>query len=123
MKQGVEIFLARGLDCHFRFELVQWWTHQFQRPTPTSMIGSQALSPHLELLLELIERGMKGDSIVSPLERLEEDVLRLTKDEIQKEVDLMPLRLMIPALLFFFPGLMCLLIGPILSELLDLLGG
>ncbi|MBX9766611.1 MAG: hypothetical protein K2X47_05010 [Bdellovibrionales bacterium] len=123
IKQGMESFLARGLECHFRFQLVQWWTFQFQKSTVAPNWTLQTLAPHLELLLELLERGLRGDSIGGPLARLEEEVLRLAQDEIQKEIDLMPFRLMLPALLFFFPGLMCLLIGPILSEVLELLGG
>jgi hypothetical protein len=123
LKQGIETFLARGLHCEFRVHVIHWWTAQFQKDRAPSAQRSTPLPAHQELLLELLERGLRGDSIGAPLARLEEEVVRLAEDAIQKEIDLMPFRMMVPTLIFFFPGLMCLLVGPILSEVLEMLGG
>jgi hypothetical protein len=122
LKSGIEIFLARGLNWEFRNHVIQWWAFQFQTSAESVPPLQVKLPPHVDLLLELLESGMRGASVSSPLARLEEEIFRLTQDEIQMEIDLMPYRFMIPTLLFFFPALMCLLVGPVLSEVLEVLG-
>ncbi|MBX9769263.1 MAG: hypothetical protein K2X47_18445 [Bdellovibrionales bacterium] len=122
VKVGVETFLARGLHSQFRLHLLQWWGALFQKTSQNVATSTPQLHPLHELFFELLERGLRGDAIASSLERLEEEILKVAEDAVQKELDLMPFRLMVPSLLFFFPALMSLLLGPLMAEILDVLG-
>ncbi len=118
LKQGLESFLSRNLECDFRRDLIRIWSGSGRGVCP----GQEMRFPaHIDLLLGLILRGLAGDSIGSSLARVEEEIYRMAQDELQKRVDLLPFELMVPTLLFFFPAVMCVLVGPVLFEVVDVL--
>ena len=75
-------------------------------------------SSYRRILLELIASGMSGMSIQSQLKELQSEIERGMELEIKRHIELLPLKLMVPLLLFQFPAFLLLLFGPILNQLL-----
>ncbi len=72
---------------------------------------------------ELIRSGLSGNKIYEHLVEYEKELKEKCLDEIQREIDLMPFKLMIPVLLFQFPAYLLLVMGPIVQQFLETLGG
>ena len=75
-------------------------------------------SSYRRILLELIAAGLSGMSIQAQLKEVQIEIERGMELEIKKHIDLLPLKMMVPLLLFQFPAFLILLFGPILSQFL-----
>lgn len=76
-------------------------------------------SPHRRALLEVIAVGLSGQSVQSRLMELREDVRLACDLEIKSHLDLLPLKMLIPLLLFQFPAFLILLFGPLLRHFIE----
>ena len=74
-------------------------------------------SPYRKHLIELLKRGLQGEPILEGLEELEKDLIEAAKQELEIHLQKLPFLCLIPLLLFEFPALLLLLIGPLLSHL------
>ncbi len=79
-------------------------------------------SVYRRILLEVIASGLSGQSIQNQLKEIQTELERAMELEIKRNVELLPLKMMIPLLLFQFPAFLLLLFGPILNQLLKELG-
>lgn len=79
-------------------------------------------SPHRRALLELIATGLSGQPILQNLEELRLELIRATEAEVQSFIDLLPLKMLVPLLLFQFPAFLILLFGPLLTKLVGEIG-
>ncbi len=75
-------------------------------------------SSYRRILLELIASGLAGLSIQNQLKEIQIEIERGMDLEIKRHIELLPLKMMIPLLLFQFPAFLLLLFGPILNQLL-----
>ena len=75
-------------------------------------------SSYRRILLELVAAGLSGLSIQNQLKEIQVEIERGMDLEIKRHVELLPLKMMVPLLLFQFPAFLLLLFGPILSQLL-----
>ena len=75
-------------------------------------------SPHRRALLEVVGTALLGQPILSHLEELRIELIRVTEAEIQQHLEMLPLKMLMPLLLFQFPAFLILLFGPLLSKLL-----
>lgn len=80
------------------------------------------LSPWRRSLLELLGRGLQGESVGKALEALELEMLRIADLELQQKLSRLPYLAMIPVLLFQLPAFLLLLFGPLLQNFLHSLG-
>jgi len=69
--------------------------------------------------LEIIEMGLRGESIYQQICSLEEEVFEATKLEIEEFIAVLPMKSLIPLLFFQFPAFLALLIGPFLLSFLS----
>ncbi len=69
--------------------------------------------------LEILEMGLRGEPIHQQICGLEEEVYEAAKLEIDEFVAVLPIKSLIPLLLFQFPAFMALLIGPFLTSFLS----
>lgn len=69
--------------------------------------------------LEILEMGLRGDSVYQQVCNLEEEVYEATKLEIEEFVAVLPLKSLIPLLFFQFPAFLALLMGPFLLSFLS----
>lgn len=70
-------------------------------------------------VLEIIESGLRGESIYQQICSLEEEVFEATKLEIEEFIAVLPMKSLIPLLFFQFPSFLALLIGPFLLSFLS----
>jgi hypothetical protein len=70
-------------------------------------------------VLEVLEQGLRGETIYSQLCSLQEELMQATELEIDEFVVKLPLKSLIPLLFLQFPAFLLLLIGPFLTEFLS----
>ena len=110
---GIQIFLNRKSKDLFFIEVKKWWMSQ---NNSTTVYNKSKLSISKQQLLEILELGLKGQSILSILGSYEIEIIQNCEDEIQKHISMLPLILLIPLMLFIFPAIMILLIAPLLMK-------
>lgn len=76
-------------------------------------------SPQRRALFELLASGLSGQSILSPLVELRKEVAEVCEMEIREKIELLPIQMLIPLLLFQFPAFLILIFGPLLSKLIE----
>jgi hypothetical protein len=81
-------------------------------------VVTEVKSPHRRALLELIGTALLGQPILSHLEELRIELIRVTEAEIQQHLEMLPLKMLMPLLLFQFPAFLILLFGPLLTRLI-----
>ena len=72
---------------------------------------------------DLVLSGLAGNKIYERIVEFENELKQKCLDEIQKEIDLLPFKIMVPVLLFQFPAYLLLILGPILQQFLEKIGG
>ncbi len=80
---------------------------------------SKLKSPYRRALIETISFGMNGQSIAVHLQSLREELESAAEAEIQQHIEMLPLKMLIPLLLFQFPAFLLLLFGPLLQHLIE----
>ena len=76
-------------------------------------------SPQRKALLELIATGLAGQPILSHLEELKLELMEACQADIDHHLELLPIYMLAPLLLFQFPAFLLLLFGPLLARLLQ----
>ena len=74
-------------------------------------------------LWELLQRGMLGQPILEPLNGLALEVEFAAQEQMNAHLATLPFKVLLPLLLFQFPGFLLLLAVPLLRELQQGLGG
>lgn len=85
----------------------------------TQSIGSF----HRRILLQILERGLRGEPVYNTLLQLENELVEACQDELSDKIARLPFILLIPLLLFQFPAFLMLLFGPLLQNFFHSLGG
>lgn len=118
VRVGIANYLRRAKVNAFRNQIEIWWSMQNNSPMVS---GKSYLNVGLSLkrryLLEILEVGLKGHGILPALNSLESELILSCEDEIQNHVSKLPLRALIPLMLFIFPSMMLLLLMPLLKLL------
>ncbi|MES3037875.1 MAG: hypothetical protein V4736_08215 [Bdellovibrionota bacterium] len=86
-------------------------------------LNIRQMSPYRRHAYDLMEKGLKGESIHLALENLETEVISACKREIEERIAKLPFILMIPLMLFQFPALILVSLGPFFIEMMDAIGG
>lgn len=115
MREAVERYLDAHADC-FAQDLRERRLRADRSPPPPK-------SPLRAALLTVIERGCLGDPSTEALATIEEELERAAEHEIELHLAALPFKILIPMLLFNFPGYMLLLLGPLLRTLTGSIGG
>lgn len=99
------------------------WLVLREKGGDVGLVLREIRSPHRRALLNLLERGGRGEPIAPALRDFEDEVLEACRAEMDRHLALLPLRLMGPLLVLIFPALMILLFGPLLDAFSAGLGG
>jgi hypothetical protein len=70
-------------------------------------------------VLRLAERGLRGETIYPVLCEMEMELIEVSRVEIEKFVQLLPVKLLLPLMLFQFPAYMILILGPLIKNFLE----
>lgn len=68
-------------------------------------------------LSTLIDKGIGGEPILGVLQELQLEYYSQLEFEIDREAAILPLKALVPLLVFQFPALMMLILGPFLSQI------
>jgi hypothetical protein len=117
IRQGLSDYIDFEQD-EFRFVIVQWLSLIEKGQSTHELILNQT-SVYRSALLELLEFGMKGHSVLLHLQKLEAEIQERSWEEIEEAVILLPFKLLIPLLLFQFPAFLIILLGPIMGNFME----
>ena len=112
LSSGIKTYLARNSSDSFKNHVESWWLAQ---SNPNKAFEKHKLTMTRKYLLEIFEQGLRGQAILENLKSYETELVLSCEDEIQKHIAKLPLVLMIPLMLFIFPAMMLLLVGPLLN--------
>ncbi len=116
---GVKRYLASGpTDAAFATSL-RSFLFAFEQGQDWRTELKQLKSPYRRALIEIIAFGLSGQSISSPLQTLRDEMQMAAEAEIQQHIEMLPLKMLIPLLLFQFPAFLLLLFGPLLRHLIE----
>jgi len=79
----------------------------------------QIKSPYRRALIEIVANGLQGQSILSQIEDLRAEIVSACDLEIRHHIEMMPLKMLVPLLIFQFPAFLVLMFGPLLRNLLQ----
>lgn len=120
LRQGLQNYLRRHRD-DYAVDVSRWYSLLQQGQDTQETLGK--LSPHRRVLLQTLERGLRGESIYPLLCQLEGEIIEAAQDEIAVKLARLPMLLLIPLLLLQFPAILMLLFGPLLQNFFHSLGG
>ena len=79
----------------------------------------QVSSPQRRALMDLIALSFAGQPIMGHLDELRIEIVAACDLEIRAQLDMLPLKMLIPLLIFQFPAFLLLLFGPLLGHLIQ----
>lgn len=120
VKMGVMEYL-RTEQTSFRDDVATWF-NLWQQGLSTEVILKKQTSMYRNILLQTLERGLKGEPIYNFLVELESEVIKACEHALSQSLGRLPFLLLAPLLLFQLPAFMILLFGPILSRFLEAMG-
>lgn len=114
VRQGILNYIKKGRG---EFPIVVTrWLGLFQQGQDTRECIQGVASFYRRTLLQILERGLNGESIHPVLLRLEDEIVEACHEEIATKISQLPFLMLIPLLLFQFPAFLMLLFGPLLQN-------
>ena len=98
-------------------ELNQWWQLWQQNQNPSVVTRSR----HRHVLCDLVAKGLMGSPIYERLQSFRSDLLDACWDELEDFLQALPFRSGIVLMLFQFPAMLVLLLGPMILSMLEAL--
>jgi hypothetical protein len=120
-KQGIHLYLKRHQGEFVA--VVTLWLALIQQGKETQGLISGISSQHRQVLLQVLERGLRGEAIYNVVLTLEEEILEACHEELTNKLARLPFILLIPLLLFQFPAFLLILFGPLLQNFFHSLAG
>ena len=108
---GAELFVKRQIKHRF-CQLFKVW---FAGRHINSAANKVEFNYLQRQLVDLIELGMSGESILSHLNELEKEVIRNCEEEINLYLATLPLKALVPLVCCLFPSMFMLLLVPLLK--------
>lgn len=117
--EPLRTFLYRFLSQEHSLSAIkfkQWFLH-YER---THINQSKLFKSNIyHIFLDLLEQGLAGVGILERFKVFEEELIEVCKEQLQKKLDRLPYEMMLPILLFMFPGYLLLILGPLVVHLLE----
>lgn len=110
---GAELFVKRRLQHRFYQNFCNW----FVARNLNCAANKDAFNYLQRQLIDLIELGMNGESVLIHLNQLEKEVLRNCEEEVNEYIAGLPLKALVPLVCCLFPSMFLLLLVPLLKML------
>lgn len=111
---GAEMFLNRNI-CH---DFATNFRRYYRSDNLHAAAADAKTFNYLQRqLLELIQLGASGESILNHITQLEKEVISSCEQEINQYLALLPLKSLVPLMLCLLPAMMLLLLPPLLKML------
>ena len=115
-RESIREYTKEFVDCEFSKKLDSWlFSLESQGQSDDSIFKTS----HQKMLIEVLARGLEGDEILQSIKVLEEEMLEFSHLELDKQLKTLPLKTMVPLLLFQLPAFLLLFFGPFLINLLS----
>ena len=118
VSRAVKTYIQASPEDSFAKELGLWL---FAEETGGTFNTQNLKSLYRKHLLDILKRGLKGEPVLEILEEYEKDLVEISKEDLEKHLQKLPFISLIPLLLFEFPALLIILIGPLFLNLLSVL--
>lgn len=122
LQTGLKQYIASGKSSpdkdHFSCE-IQDILQTFLMDKNPSLLKSKTI--YRSALKDLIWSALKGQSIYKELQSLKEEITLASYTDVKAFIDSIPLKSTIPLLCLQFPAFLMLLMGPVLSQILEFL--
>ncbi|MCS6837268.1 MAG: hypothetical protein NZ480_00335 [Bdellovibrionaceae bacterium] len=113
--------LTQKIHCsHFKNHFAIW-AECLRRGMATEPILSALNNSAQRQLLTLLERGFRGEPIAPILNQFHKEVLDQNLSSFERQISLLPLKGLIPLLIFIFPAYLIVLFVPLLMDVQDTL--
>jgi hypothetical protein len=106
----------------FAQSLREWWVMRSQG-RELARSRSPFSSHYQRALVHLIGRGCNGEPTLEHLTALESEIEKAAQMELELHVATLPFKVLLPLLFFQFPAYLLLLLGPLLRDLGQQMGG
>lgn len=90
-----------------------------ERENGKNAASEVAMLPSERFLIRIVDRGLKGEPIMTPLRELESEIIDRCENQMEEFVELLPVKTLMPLLLFIFPAYLLLLLGPMVERLVQ----
>ena len=114
---GVQNFFKRAPQDAFYYQFKTWWLMQQTEEQKIIVAGKLNFNVGQRHLLNLIQEGLKGESIYDNLKWLEKELISSCENEIHQHLSLLPIKIIFPLLCLIMPSILILLIFPLLQML------
>ncbi len=116
LRQGLQYYFS-GASDELTVLVAQWLALRDQGAS-TLKIKKSISSQYRRVLLDVIDRGLKGESILPILSTLETEIIQACTEELERRTTLLPMKALIPLLLLQFPALAILFLSPLFGQLM-----
>ena len=93
------------------------WFFQPQSEEAQAEIPRWTRRPEREAVIDILRRAQKGEAILEAIEKLEILLIEVCERELEESLATLPFRALVPLLLFQFPALLLILLGPLVAML------
>ncbi|MFN8845999.1 MAG: type II secretion system F family protein [Bdellovibrionales bacterium] len=115
-RQGIQKYIKSEKD-DWQPEVTRWLA-RLQQGHSTDQIRSEQSNLLRQQILLVLEKGLKGEPILTMIRELEDEIHFQIELEFQRKMDRLPFLMLIPLALFFFPACAIILIGPLVMGFL-----
>ncbi len=116
IRAAIELY-TRSSNEEFRHE-VRRWLIAYEAGNATDQIIEEQKSPYRKGLLRLLEKGLSGFPIFQQLKDLEIEIIDASTIEMQRNIAVLPIKMLVPLLFLQFPSYMILLLMPFMRGFL-----
>ncbi len=116
LRQGLRTYLLQGYGGDLPVLVAELLALKDQGLSITHLKHSLQ-SPYQRSLIDIIERGLMGEAILPTLASLEPEIFQACMDELDQSTILLPMKALIPLLLFQFPAIAILFLSPLFAQL------
>ncbi|MFP5518449.1 MAG: hypothetical protein ACLGGX_00975 [Bdellovibrionia bacterium] len=95
----------------------------FSQGMPLTDFYADLKSPQRQLFFKLMEKGLRGDSILKPLKELELETQKYCEEHVEWCLSVLPFKMLLPLFFLQLPAFLLVLFGPILFNLLHSIRG
>ena len=116
VRSAIQAYVTDSSECPFAKE-VEFWLFCMKTGKKFTPSPTWAKKHYRLLLLELLQRGWKGEPILPALQELEEELKAAALYDLEQQIQKLPFISFIPLFLFQVPAFFLLLLAPLLMEL------
>ena len=122
LQTGLKQYIALGKSSLSKddfFHEIQELLQTFLMDKNPASLTSKTI--YRNALKDLLWSGLKGQSIYKELQSLKEEIIQAAQADMKAFIDSIPLKSTLPLLCLQFPSFLMLLMGPVLTQILEFL--